>query len=275
MGKGGTTLNAWEFGWDAIAAIAGFAAVLVASVLGWLGVRLAGKAVARSNFDYLGQRADVVAGQMERVRLLYQEFDTALLPFWGKRPSDGYRGEEPDFAPAQGTLRELKAAGESLSLAVRGLTAASAELGGTPRGDRVATALSALDIATYIGFLYFVSDGGGSTRETLNRFFESELSIYEPEQRAAVQEIIAGVGPTVGVPNTVTSVSSTALRKSLSGVEEIVVKAYEIAAVDNGKRLLISPPVAGGSFEWAFAAMQWRWRAPDDDHRLAAGTSRQ
>lgn len=228
----GMALDAWEFGWDAIAAIAGFAAVFVASILGWLGVRLAAKAVSRSNLDYLGQRADVVAGEMERIRRLYQEFDTALVPFWEKRPSDGYRGVIPDFVPAQGKLRELGAAGESLSLSVRGLTSASAGLGGTPRGDRANLVIGNLYIAAYIAFLYFVSDGGGSTRETLNSFFDSELGIHEPEQRDAVREILAGVTPDVRVNNTVTIVSSTALRICLSDAEELVVEAYRLAAID-------------------------------------------
>jgi hypothetical protein len=227
-------LNPWDFGWEAIAALAGVIAVVVASVLGWLGVRLAAKAVHRSKLDYLGQRADVVAGQLERLRRLYGEFDTALLPFWEKRPSDGYRGEKPDFAPAQGKLLELQAACGSLELAVRGLTATNAELGGSSNSDSAATALDALYIATDIGFLYFASDGGGNTRETLNRLYDSQLENYEPKQRDAVNEILTNVGPDVRVPNTVTSVSRGALSKCVEDVTELVIKAFEVAGSDGG-----------------------------------------
>lgn len=48
-------MEPWDFGWDAIAALAGVVAVVVAAFLGWRGVRLAMKAVHRAKLDYIGK----------------------------------------------------------------------------------------------------------------------------------------------------------------------------------------------------------------------------
>lgn len=222
-------MNPWDFGWDAIAALAGVLAVVVAAVLGWLGIRLAARAVHRSKLDYIGQRADVVADQLERLRILYGELDTALLPFWGWDQSGGDR---PDGAPVHGKLLELHAACDSVLLAARGLAVASNELGGRTRADRATAALDALNIATYVAVVYFTNGKNANPREGLKRFYENELKIYDPDQRDAIRVILQGVDANVGVPNTVTTVARHTLGNCTAEVEDLVIKAFVVAGTD-------------------------------------------
>lgn len=222
-------MEPWDFGWEAIAALAGVSAVIVASVLGWLGVRLAAKAVHRSKLDYVGQRADAVADQLEQLRILYFEFDTALLPFWPTTSPDWDCGEKPAFAPAQGKYRELQAACNSVSLAIQGLTATHKELGGSARAESVSLALAALDISTYIECVYFVNDEHPYTRGALNSLYEGELAIYEPQKRDMVRSFLGEVGTDIGIPNTVTSVSTAAFMECGEAIEKLVGEAFEMA----------------------------------------------
>lgn len=225
-------MNPWDFGWDAIAALAGVIAVVVAASLGWLGVRLAAKAVYRAQLDYVGQRADAVAAQLERLKNAYNELDTALIPYWETKSPEWRGGDGPEASDAHGKLLELQAACESLSLVVRGLTTTNKDLGGAGKADSVGLTLAALDISAYIEYVYFTNPGSPNTRADLDRFYERELAIYEPEQQDLVRGLLREVGPEVGLPNTTTTVSRLALHACSDTAKKVVIAAFELAGSD-------------------------------------------
>lgn len=170
---------------------------------------------------------------MERIRILCRELDTALLPFWETKTRE-WRGDKvPEFSPAQGKLQELAATCETVSLVVMGLTVTDTELGGRAVAEKIGFALSALYISTYIQYVYFVNTGHPDTRDALDRFYESELSIYEPEKRETVGRFLEGVKRDTRLPNTTTIVSGRALLECSEAIENVVIKAFEIAGSDD------------------------------------------
>ena len=113
-------MDPWDFGWDAIAALAGVAAVIIASVLGFWGISIATRSVERSAQDYVGQRADITADISRQLKLLTKELDGEFTKFWSIRSGDT-TGDEPDWMPAQQKFYELEALASSFLTSVKGL----------------------------------------------------------------------------------------------------------------------------------------------------------
>ncbi|MDQ1250405.1 MAG: hypothetical protein QG597_4784 [Actinomycetota bacterium] len=72
--------------WNALSAIAAACGVIVAAVLGFWAVRLAGRTVDRSELNYLAGRADQLLQTGSKVSALIGEYKAALHVFWKEDP---------------------------------------------------------------------------------------------------------------------------------------------------------------------------------------------
>lgn len=224
------TGDEWVFGWDAIAALAGVLAVVVASVLGWWGIRLAARAVERSQLDYVAERADRVADAGAKLKLLARAFDDKLNTLRGWPSGDDHE-QEPDWMPVQQALNELEVHCQVLLGIVRGLHAATAKLAPSPSVDTFGRELSAFYAAHYVSYLYFTG-AGGSTRDSLRQLYEGELAVYPGDVKGSVIGALDAVDPQTGVPNTVTTVNVCTVDTWTSLLDKLVLRSYEIASID-------------------------------------------
>lgn len=221
-------MSPWNFGWDAIAALAGVVAVLVAAVLGWQGVRLARKALDRAKLDYIAERADVVADQLADLRRVMGRVDTALRPYWATKAAD-YAGNDPDYDSVHGVFRELEASCGSLELSVRGLALAVG--GSTAEGmrDSILKSLSLLNTVTYISVVYFVNSSRPETPAQVRAYYERQLKSSQQHEREFIVACLESMGQDLKVPNAFTSINSSALSRCMKETEALVERAFKIA----------------------------------------------
>lgn len=220
----------WVFGWEAITALAGALAVIVAVLVGRSSNQLAAHTTKRSNQDYVASRADRVADGKSGLILYAQTVDDLLTPFWAWR--SGESQQMPDWMPAQRGINEFEARCENLLLSVKGLHAATGALGSAPPVTDIQRELAASRAAHYVAYLYFTRRGG-TTRDWLLQLYESELSAYPECAKESVLDSLGDVDSQTDLSETVYIVCRDSVRKWAKSIDELVLSAYKFASTDS------------------------------------------
>ncbi|WP_415855212.1 hypothetical protein [Sinomonas sp. G460-2] len=176
------------------------AGVVVAAVLGWRGVRLAGSGVDRGIKDHLAARAMECSGAMTRVYREVAQLKGALHPYWKGEEFTEMEGERLTVIERESQVHERKYLLDAELAGLRASLDGMAHIfdgsvvespGGQAWGEQVAVAKARtvlMDRAFFPHYFSLVTDDDGWGKDEPDLWLEVQTLGASSEPRDAVQQ---------------------------------------------------------------------------------------